>query len=876
MIEQKLDVHDKVELRKSEDTINNSPISPAESTLESAGTFNEESPSPPKQKCLVRRALNKAETQLFEAENTKKSQFYGIETYSSDDEWDPYEEKKKRDSDFYGYGPEISYEKENSIIPEVAVTVPVEDDVTMLALTFRMFLISTVVVGTTSSTANFFFFKLNRVYLDVLSVIICAYFIGNGMAKLPKSWKWLNPGPFTHKEHTLIAIASMAASSNLGMNVISLQRLVYGKTNDSNFVNSGINIGNASAILFLISTQCIGIGLGGFLNKYLVLPATFWWPETITSANLIHTFHSTVSHIITKYRMLAFFTVFGIGFVYQFLPQFFMPLLQSISILCLAAGGASGKFNPPDKPIAKQHYKQPLIGQLGSSQGGGILSLTLDWTAISFLDPLVTPIWSQANVLFSSYFLAWIVTPILFALNTWSAQSFPLYMPVNFLQNGTRYRLQQYLVNDTLPEGVEVPPMWIPPYWAICYGCGFAALSSVVVHYLVHYAANSYKVFFLSSDELAQKDIHSRLMKRYEQVPLLWYVGCTVTMLIIGAYVTTLNPIGFQISGDFWVIPLALLIATVFAIPTGIIRSISNQTIDLSIITELIMGVLKPGFPLANATFTAFANAALQQSLGCAAQMKLAYYMKVPPKAVFIMQVYGAALGCIVNYFSFDYMVRNVPQIWKATHTMFSTDQWSGRSSAILETGSEIFGALSPLRFFDGNSTPYSLLFWFFLLGATLPLAFYLLARFFPKAGLHYVNWPIIFQSAAVVGGGHGNAILSATLVVIGTQFFLRKYKRSFYDKYNYITAAGLDCAATAVPILLYLLSQLKRITAGGTHYGWDDITDLIPYYALKPDPTTFGQDYCGGFKFFKPNHTGQFNGSIASGFNSTSGHSWH
>ncbi|KAJ3255850.1 hypothetical protein HK103_005863 [Boothiomyces macroporosus] len=857
-----------VELRKSEDTINNLPISPAVSTLESAMTINEDTPYQRKEQCLIKQALGNK--QLFEGENTKKSNFYGIETYSSDDEWDPND--NKRDSDFYGYGPEISFEKENSTIPEVAVTVPIEDDVTMLAFTFRMLLISTVVVATTTSTANFFFFKLNRVYLDVLSVIICAYFIGNGMAKLPKSWTLLNPGPFTHKEHTLIAIASMAASNNIGMNVISLQRLFYGRGNDSNYVNSGIDIGNLSSILFLISTQCIGIGLGGILNKYLVLPAAFWWPETITSANLIHTFHSTVSHIITKYRMLAFFTVFGVGFVYQFLPQFFMPVLQSISILCLAAGGASGKFNPPNEPIVKQHYRQPLLGQMGSSQGGGILSLSLDWTAISFLDPLVTPIWSQANVLFSNYFLAWVVTPILYFMNTWNAKNFPLYMPANFYLNGTKYRLQQFLVNNTLPANEAVPPMWIPPYWAICYGCGFAALSSVIVHYLVHYAANSYSVFFQSTDDLAQKDIHSRLMKRYEPIPLVWYVGCTLTMLMVGVYVTTFNSIGFQISSDFWVIPLALFIAIVFAIPTGIIRSISNQTIDLSIITELIMGVLKPGFPLANATFTVFTNAALQQSLSCAAQMKLAYYMKVPPKAVFVMQLYGTILGCIVNYFSFDYMVRNVPQIWRATHSMFSTNQWSGRSATILQTGSEIFGAISPSRFFDGSNTPYSLLFWFFLIGAALPLVFYIAARFFPRAGLQYVNWPIIFQSAAVVAGGHGNAILSATLVVIGTQYFLRKYKRSFYDKYNYITAAGLDCAATAVPILLYLLSQLKRITEGETHYGWDDISDLIPYYALKPNPTTFGPDYCGGFKFFKGNHTGYFNSTST---NYTRGHTW-
>lgn len=84
-------------------------------------------------------------------------------------------------------------------------------------------------------------------------------------------------------------------------------------------------------------------------------------------------------------------------------------------------------------------------------------------------------------------------------------------------------------------------------------------------------------------------------------------------------------------------------------------------------ITEFVAGYLFPGRPIANIVFkvsflrssaTAHPNDPRQvfgymtivQSLDLTSDMKLGLYMKIPPRHLFVCQVYGTALGSVVNY----------------------------------------------------------------------------------------------------------------------------------------------------------------------------------------------------------------------------------
>lgn len=63
------------------------------------------------------------------------------------------------------------------------------------------------------------------------------------------------------------------------------------------------------------------------------------------------------------------------------------------------------------------------------------------------------------------------------------------------------------------------------------------------------------------------------------------------------------------------------------------------QQPGLNVITELIIGYMYPGKPLANVTFKTYGYISMSQALNFIQDFKLGHYMKIPPRSMFIVQV---------------------------------------------------------------------------------------------------------------------------------------------------------------------------------------------------------------------------------------------
>jgi OPT family small oligopeptide transporter len=737
----------------------------------------------------------------------KESKFYGLETYSSDEE-----------AEIEDYGPADT--KGNSIIPEVAATIPINDH-EMPIMTFRALLISTILVIISSCCAQFYFFRVNQVVIDSMSHIVLSYFMGIFLEKVPL--KILNPGPFNQKEHTLIVmIGSVGVWFPYSNVILVLQRLYLNQDSEN---EKGLNIGFGYSILFMLSAEMMGFGLGGLFEKYLVYPAEMWWPSNLVGANLILTFHGAITRKITRLRMKMFMAVLGLGIVYTILPQIFSPLLRSVSLLCLLGGGL--------KQTSTSNFGSTPLGQMGSILGGGVLSLTFDWTAISMTAPLVTPLWSQLNFLFSSIFFSWILTPLLYFNNFWDALKYPMYSRGSYNEDGARYNITAIMdpISFTVMENVTPPTMRLSTNRLLVYGSAFAAISAVFVQFILYYGKKTIEIFKTSPSNLFQKDVHTRLMQKYQQVPTLWYAILLLSTISVAMAVTLVNFNAFQL--DFWGIPLSIAISMVLVIPTGIIAAISNQFIGANVFSQFVMGYLKPGSPLANATYKVFGTNTLIRAMSYVSNMKLAFYMKIPPRYVFFAHIYGVVLSSLVSFTTFEYLITNVPEIAQSAQGKNQIGEWQSINARIIFTAAQIWGAISPDRIFGPNS-PYFGLYWFVGIGAALPILFYFLQRRFPNAGLHYINWPIIFQSVGSVTSGTANAILSSLIVTIVTQYFLRSRCRRWYDRYNYILSAAIDLSVAFVAVM-----------AAGVEEAMPGM-ELIPNHALNPDRSQYGVDYCG------------------------------
>lgn len=63
------------------------------------------------------------------------------------------------------------------------------------------------------------------------------------------------------------------------------------------------------------------------------------------------------------------------------------------------------------------------------------------------------------------------------------------------------------------------------------------------------------------------------------------------------------------------------------------------QQMGLNVITEMVIGYLYPGRPLANVTFKTYGYISMTQAMAFLKDFKLGHYMKVPPRSMFLVQV---------------------------------------------------------------------------------------------------------------------------------------------------------------------------------------------------------------------------------------------
>jgi hypothetical protein len=162
-------------------------------------------------------------------------------------------------------------------------------------------------------------------------------------------------------------------------------------------------------------------------------------------------------------------------------------------------------------------------------------------------------------------------------------------------------------------------------------------------------------------------DIHTKLMRRYKQVPEWWFICILVANIAVTIFAREYYIDQLQL--PWWGVLLACALAFFFTLPIGIITATTNQvrifntsftlyqstkryhfsssasffccmqTPGLNIITEYIMGYLYPGRPVANMCFKVYGYISMSQALTFLQDFKLGHYMKIPPRTMFMAQV---------------------------------------------------------------------------------------------------------------------------------------------------------------------------------------------------------------------------------------------
>ncbi|KAI9826487.1 MAG: hypothetical protein M1819_007336 [Sarea resinae] len=725
--------------------------------------------------------------------------------------WDPNLPEKKRDQiesavkfgDIEGELHLANELEDDSPYPEVRAAVRNYDE-DAPANTFRAWTLGLVFATIGSALNMLFSLRAPTIQITAVVGLLVAFPFGLLWAKfMPKrtfntfGYRWsLNPGPFNLKEHALITIMANASYGQGAAYSFDTLTALQAK----NFYNR--DLGWGFALLFTITTQALGYGLAGMYRRFLVWPAAMIWPNQLPLTALFYALHDrqpsdpakTGGWSIARYRYFLY--VFIGAFVWYWFPGF---IWQGLSVFAFVT------WIRPNNAVVNQLF--------GGFTGLSLLPITFDWTQIAGynLSPLMAPWHAIANTLIGTITF-FIITAIgIHYTGAFYSKYLPMSDSSSYDNTGMTYNVTRILTPEfslDLKKYQEYSPLFLSTTFALTYGVSFATITAVIIHTGLF---NGREILLRAKAAREQEDdVHMKLMKKYPEAPDWWYLALSILML--GMALGTV--LGYDTRLDWWAFFICCLISVVWMVPIGMIQAVTNIAIGLNVLTEFLVGYMQPGKPLAMMVFKTYGYMVMYQGITFTMDLKLGHYMKVPPRTLFSAQIISVVWTSIVQVAVQRWAFGTIEGVC----TQEQKNHYTCPNGRVFFNASIIWGLIGPKRIFSPGSI-YDKLQWFWLVGAALPVTFYVLARLYPKTNLRYLNAPVMLGGTGSLPPATPLNYLSWGIVGYIFNKLIRDWRRGWWMGYNYITSAALDSGLAISTILIFLTLDLTN-TAGPSWWG--------------------------------------------------------
>ncbi|KAF8637559.1 hypothetical protein AX17_002745 [Amanita inopinata Kibby_2008] len=749
-------------------------------------------------------------------------------------------------SDHFAFSPPIlnrmeidldAIEEEDSPFPEVRASVSNIDDPDMPAMTIRMWFVGLLLCMTSSALNVFFNFRSPAPTVVPLALLLISYPFGKFLAfslpittyriplpslapsslpatlplfllrlfrplTYPRAIEFsLNPGPWNIKEHVLVYImANVAVGNPYALNAIVVSEVYY-----------ELDVGYWFSLVLVLATQLTGFGLAGLCRRFLVWPASMVWPQNLVACTLLNTLHAededdTIGvgmpmgesveggvglgggrrkRPLTRYKFFMILMV--ASFLYFFLPGFLFEALSIFSFVCWAV--------PENVPVNQL---------FGVRSGLGMSILTFDWTQISWIgSPLMVPWWAQVHIFLGFVLFFWILTPILYYTNSWQLSYFPISANEPYDRFGKVYNITRVLTKDDRfdPDAYNAySPLYLPATYAMTYLLAFALSTCVIVHTLLYHGRtllNGLKRIRVEAD-----DIHAKLMRNYPEVPDWWYASAFCVFFSLAVVAVEV----WRTNVPVWALVLAVALPVIYVLPSGFIYAMTGQGITLNILAQIIPGTLLPGNPLANMVFKAYSVQTLSEATSFVQDLKLGHYIKVPPRATFLVQLVATVLAAFVQVGVKTWIFANVKDICSPNQS----SQLTCPHNQVFFTASAVWGLIGPSRQF-GTGSIYHPHLYAIIVGAFLPLPFWLWQRRYPESWIRWVSTPVVLTGVSAIPPATGINYSSWFAVGFVFQYLIRKRNFAWWSKFNYVTSAALDSGTVLSLIFIFFTLQFPK-----------------------------------------------------------------
>ncbi|KAI1840281.1 hypothetical protein JX266_013500 [Neoarthrinium moseri] len=612
----------------------------------------------------------------------------------------------------------------------------------------------------------------------------------------------LNPGKFSKKEHMLITImANVSWNYPYTNNIIWVQYL-------PSYFNQSYAGQFSYQILIALSTNFIGYGMAGMIRRFLVYPSYCVWPASLVTIALNSAFHndktgpvaSPFGRVFTMSRIKFFAVTFAAMGVYFWFPNY---IFTALSIFSWMSWIAPNNLN--------------LNTITGFNNGLGINPWpTFDWNILLFdyTDPLMIPFFSTFNK-FIGATISIFVTAAIWYTNTWSTG----YLPINsnrvFDNTGGLYNVTRAVDSRALFDADKYAA-YSPPFLSamnLTVYMFFFAIYTATISYAYLYHRHEIMMGFRNLINSFRKnkdsnvgqysDVHNRLMAKYAEVPEWWYTIIIVVAIAVGcagiaAWDTYTSP---------GVIFYGLALCAIFVIPVGIIKAMTGVEVTLNVIAEFIGGSWVQGNALAMNFFKSFGYVTCAHALWFSNDLKLAHYVKIPPRQTFMAQMIGTLLSTFVCTGVLNFQMNQIPGVC----TREAPNRYTCPGINTFFTASVLWGTVGPVKVF-GKGGLYPALLVGFPLGFVLPIAFFFIQKKYKKGWLRQVHPVAMFYGALSLAPYNLSYIWPAVPIAWFSWVYLKKRYLAFWSKYNFVLSASFSSAIAISGIIIFFTVQWLQV----------------------------------------------------------------
>ena len=310
------------------------------------------------------------------------------------------------------------------------------------------------------------------------------------------------------------------------------------------------------------------------------------------------------------------------------------------------------------------------------------------------------------------------------------------------------------------------------------YGAFFAIYTSTITHAAMYHRreiVSGFKNLIGRKSAFANsKDIHTRLMRSYKEVPEWVYFVVLCVSIGVGAVGVAIYPTNTSPA----VVLYGVFLAVVFCIPCGIIMAITNVEITLNVVAELFGGLWFPGNATSMNYFKAYGYVTTSHTLHFAQDLKLAHYIHIPPWVTFNCQMFATIVSTFVCTAILNYQMTKIPDVCAPEQK----DHFTCPGVNTFFTASVLWGTLGPKKMF-GAGAIYNGLLWCFLIGALLPIPFYFLSRKWKI--FQYFHAPVFLYGGLVWAPYNLANVWPVVPVAWLFNYYIKKRFLGWWSKYN-------------------------------------------------------------------------------------------